>query len=185
MDDQRISKLLAYVLRHRPEEIGLRLDAQGWVAVDELLAALREHKGLELAPERLQRIVAADAKGRYSLANGRIRANQGHSVEAVDAIDPTPQVPPARLFHGTTRERWALIQQSGGLQKMARHHVHLSADEGTARQVGARHRRETAMLLAIDAAAMSADGHAFWRSANGVWLAETVPLRYLSEVERR
>ena len=33
----KISKFLSLVLRHRPEKIGLQLDANGWADVDELL----------------------------------------------------------------------------------------------------------------------------------------------------
>ena len=33
----RASKFLSYVLRHRPDEIGLTLDANGWASVAELL----------------------------------------------------------------------------------------------------------------------------------------------------
>jgi len=38
-----IRKQLRYVLRHRPDAIGIVLDRAGWVAVDELLAALARH----------------------------------------------------------------------------------------------------------------------------------------------
>jgi putative RNA 2'-phosphotransferase len=37
------SKLLSYVLRHRPDSVGLALDAHGWADVDELLACLARH----------------------------------------------------------------------------------------------------------------------------------------------
>ena len=60
---------------------------------------------------------------------------------------------------------------------MARHHVHLSADADTAAKVGSRHGR--LVVLAVDAAAMRAAGHEFFRSANGVWLVDAVPPGYL------
>ncbi len=34
-----ISKFLSFVLRHKPEAIGIVLDSEGWVSIDELLAA--------------------------------------------------------------------------------------------------------------------------------------------------
>jgi RNA:NAD 2'-phosphotransferase (TPT1/KptA family) len=39
MDKQlvEISKFLSFVLRHQPDAIGVPLDGEGWVAVDELL----------------------------------------------------------------------------------------------------------------------------------------------------
>jgi len=60
---------------------------------------------------------------------------------------------------------------------MARHHVHLSGDIPTARAVGARHGRP--VVFVIDAQAMRRDGFLFYRSANGVWLVDSVPPEYL------
>jgi hypothetical protein len=42
---EAISKQLSYVLRHRPDAIGIALDRAGWVGVDELLAAVARHAG--------------------------------------------------------------------------------------------------------------------------------------------
>ncbi len=36
-----VSKFLCYVLRHRPEEIGVRLDPSGYVDAAELVSAMR------------------------------------------------------------------------------------------------------------------------------------------------
>ena len=58
MDRVRISKFLSFVLRHRPEAIGARLDAAGFIDVDELLALLRA-SGRELSRERLFELVAS------------------------------------------------------------------------------------------------------------------------------
>jgi putative RNA 2'-phosphotransferase len=183
--DTRISRLLSYVLRHRPDEVGVSLDSEGWTEVEVLLASLRAGKGVDLDEAGLRRIVAEDEKGRYALRkrDGKlyVRANQGHSVASVDAVDEMPRTPPDLLFHGTTRERWAEIRASGGLRRMRRHHVHLSADRATAWSVGARHRRETPLLLEVDAGVMAGDGFLFRVSANGVWMADEVPLRYLRE----
>jgi putative RNA 2'-phosphotransferase len=65
------------------------------------------------------------------------------------------------------------------LQKMSRHHVHLTADKTTARRVGQRRGRP--VLLAVDAAALHAAGGVFYRSGNGVWLIEAVPPQYVRE----
>ena len=39
---QSVSRLLAKVLRHTPDELGVTLDAHGWVSVPTLLKALDE-----------------------------------------------------------------------------------------------------------------------------------------------
>ncbi len=172
-----ISKFLCYVLRHRPEEIGVTLDPAGYVDAAELVRAMQPRYP-EFTMEALQEIVATDDKKRYTLRDGRLRANQGHSVSGVLAVSLAPQKPPARLFHGTTSEKWGKIQASGGLRPMSRHHVHLSPDAETAGRVGSRRKGET-VILQVDAEAMAADGHTFLVSDNGVWLADAVPLSYL------
>ena len=68
-----------------------------------------------------------------------------------------------------------------GLDKRKRHHVHLSADRETAVKVGSRHGRP--VVFAVDAAAMVAAGFMFWRSQNGVWLADRVPPQYLQRLD--
>jgi putative RNA 2'-phosphotransferase len=63
---------------------------------------------------------------------------------------------------------------------MSRHHVHLSPDLETAARVGARPGRP--VVFEVAAAAMHAEGYLFFCSANGVWLVEEVPPRFLRPV---
>lgn len=174
----RISKTLSYHLRHRPDELGLTLEPGGWVAVDELLAALAR-KGKTIARAELDEVVARNNKRRFAFdeTGTRIRASQGHSVEVNLELESVP--PPAALYHGTSERALAAIEREG-LKKMRRHHVHLSADVATARMVGARH--GPPVVLNVDAAAMHAAGFAFFRSANGVWLVDEVPPAFLSRL---
>jgi putative RNA 2'-phosphotransferase len=174
----RISKFLSLVLRHKPEKIGLTLDEAGWTAVDDLLQASRDH-GFPITLAELQTVVAENDKARFSFSPdmSRIRANQGHST-AVN-LGYEPAAPPEYLFHGTAERFWPAIQGEG-LSKRSRHHVHLSLDIETARQVGARHGRP--LILRVDSGAMQRDGHLFYLSANGVWLTDAVPPQYLAIV---
>lgn len=66
-----------------------------------------------------------------------------------------------------------------GLKAMNRLFVHLSGDRETARKVGARHGRP--VLFRVRAGQMHRDGIRFFRSVNGVWLAERVPAVYLEQ----
>ncbi|GAB7044976.1 RNA 2'-phosphotransferase [Catenuloplanes indicus] len=177
MDIKRISKRLSLVLRHRPESIGVTLTADGWIPVPALLAALARH-GLPLTRDQLGRVVDENDKKRFTIertsGGERIRANQGHSV-AVE-LGYAAEAPPGTLYHGTADRNLASIRERG-LVKGGRHHVHLSPDPATARTVGTRHGRP--VVLTVAAARMAADGHAFFRSANGVWLTDAVPPEYL------
>jgi putative RNA 2'-phosphotransferase len=169
------SRLLSYVLRHRPQEYGLELGEGGWVSVRELLAALLQ-RGHAMTREQLVDIVRSNDKQRFALSadGGRIRANQGHSV-AVD-LQLTPIAPPAVLYHGTVRKALLAIREQG-LKPKSRIHVHLSADTETARRVGTR--RGQPVILEVRAAALAEAGHVFYRSDNGVWLTSHVPRQFI------
>jgi putative RNA 2'-phosphotransferase len=173
MDDQALSRLLAYVLRHRPDAAGLVLDPHGWADVDELVAGLCG-MGRRVTAADVRRIADADAKGRYEITNGRIRAVQGHSVE-VD-LGLRPRRPPAVLYHGTVERNLASIMALG-LRPGSRQSVHLSTDVASATAVGARRGRP--VVLAVDAAGLHAAGHEFRRASNGVWLTDSVPPEHL------
>jgi putative RNA 2'-phosphotransferase len=175
MQNQQLSKTLSYVLRHRPEEFGLQLDAQGWVGVAELLRALHAHRH-PATPEQLYEVVATNDKQRFSLsADGtKIRANQGHSV-TVD-LELTAVAPPELLYHGTATRFLDSIRKDG-LRSGSRQHVHLSADAETAVAVGRRHGKP--VVLTVQAGQLYRSGGLFYLSANGVWLTLAVPPEYL------
>ncbi|WP_309093654.1 RNA 2'-phosphotransferase [Streptomyces sp.] len=176
MDERRtvkVSKYLSKHLRHQPERIGLALDEAGWVEIDTLIAAAAAH-GFRFTRAELDHVVATNDKRRFAVEGTRIRASQGHSIEVGLGL-PTA-APPAYLYHGTIVRHLEAIRAEG-LRPMNRHAVHLSADRETATRVGARRGRP--VVLTVDAGAMHRDGHVFHVSANGVWLAQAVPSRYL------
>lgn len=175
MNQQKISKLLSFVLRHRPDRLGLTLDPQGWVAISDLLEALHKD-GKIITLRQLQQVVAENDKQRFTIdpTQQRIRANQGHSIPIDLALEPT--TPPAVLYHGTAKRYMPSIQQKG-LLKGTRQHVHLSVDQNTAYKVGSRHGKP--IILVVDTTAMLADQYLFYCSENGVWLIDHVPAQYL------
>ncbi len=177
-DQVRLTRRISMVLRHRPESAGLTLDANGWVPVADLLAALR------IGPGELELVVAGNDKQRFAVETGpggveRIRASQGHSRRVAIDLDLPPATPPPVLYHGTPRANLESIRRDG-LRSQTRHHVHLSGDEPTAIRVGNR-RSADVLVLRVAAAGMAAAGHTFQQSANGVWLTAAVPPIYLTE----
>lgn len=178
-DNIRISKLLSYALRHKPAEIGITLDENGWSDVPILLDKLAQY-GDPVTMPVLQHVVATNAKKRFSFNDDetKIRASQGHSVE-VD-LGYNQQQPPEFLYHGTVSKFIPSILRQG-LQKMNRHHVHLSADVQTANIVARR--RGEPVILQVNAGAMHAKGYAFYVSANSVWLTDEVPVEFIEAVK--
>lgn len=173
----RISRFLALILRHNPAAGRLRLDAEGWADVEDVLAAVRRKFG-SFSPDDLARLVETDGKRRYALsADGRkIRASQGHSVDIDLGLAPVD--PPPLLYHGTKRQFLESILTEG-LRPGKRRHVHLSADVETAQKVGDRRAGET-VILTVRCGDM--EDHPFYLSANGVWLTDHVPPSCLDTV---
>lgn len=174
----KISKYLSYHLRHHPDAIGLELAPGGWVTVDDLLAAAKQHQ-FPISRQELNDVVANNDKKRFSFdeTGTLIRANQGHSVEIDLQLEPI--APPEVLYHGTGHGAVEAILTQG-LQKRSRHHVHLSADIETAKKVGTRHGKP--VVFVVDAARMHQDGYPFYCSENGVWLVDEVPPEYLAKL---
>ena len=174
-----ISKYLSLVLRHDPAAVGVTLDAEGWVNVDDLIAGAARN-GSSFTRAELEEVVQTNDKQRFAFSDDgqRIRANQGHSI-TVD-LGLKPETPPEFLYHGTV-ERFVSSIMTKGLDRRARQHVHLSVDVATATRVGSR--RGKPVILQIAAASMHSEGLHFFRSANGVWLTEQVPPEYISRTE--
>lgn len=172
---KQISKFLSFVLRHKPEEIGLVLNNEGWANVEELIGKMNQ-KNTTLTLFDLKEIVALNDKKRFIFSDdfSKIRASQGHSI-AID-LKLEAVIPPEILYHGTAEKNRASIFEKGIL-KQDRNHVHLSADIETAKKVGMRYGKP--VVLEVLATQMYQDGHVFFISENNVWLTDYVPTVFM------
>jgi len=170
-EKNKTSKFLSLVLRHKPEEIDLVLDNDGWANVDELL------QKMVIGFEDLKEVVKTNAKKRFTFSDDfkKIRANQGHSIDVDLKLEPI--IPPEILFHGTAEKNIDSILEKG-LLKQERNHVHLSDDIETARNVGLRYGKPK--ILKVYALNMYHEGYLFYHSKNGVWLTDFIPIDFIS-----
>ena len=173
-------RFLALVLRHKPQTVGIELDAHGWAQVEALLVAFNRIEAFNML--MLEQIVAEDGKQRFAFSEDkkRIRANQGHSVK-VD-VELREVAPPEILYHGTAVKYVTSINRQGLIAKQ-RLYVHLSANVETAHNVGKRHGEP--FIYAVLAGEMARAGYKFYLSANGVWLTECVPKKFLRDWKER
>lgn len=169
---------LTYILRHKPQDICIAMDTQGWVSVSDLLEKAKYVKPVTL--DMLVAEVDADEKGRFEFNRDqtKIRCVQGHSVEHV-IINMEEWTELAPLYHGTAEKNVSSIMHEGIL-KRKRKHVHISNDIETAQRVGQRHGEP--VVFEIDARAMITHGYKFYRAENGVILTDHVPSRYIKLV---
>lgn len=173
----QISKYLCLILRHNPDLIGVTLDSMGYCSVEELIKKTK----LPFTAQILENVVDTDNKQRfsYNADKTKIRCVQGHSV-TVDYGDIV-QVPSVILFHGTVKERLNTIMRQG-LRPMSRTHVHLSSETATAKSVGARYGKP--IILQIAAKDAWNAGIKFYLADNGVWLADSIPPRFIKVLDK-
>ena len=182
MKDQlkHISKFMSLVLRHKPEEIGLQLDENGWTKVDELIEKMN-NKGIIVDHDSINKVVETNDKKRvaFNLDKTMIRANQGHSINI--ELNLPEAIPPDILYHGTTVKYLDDILKDG-LKRQSRQHVHLSVTIETARSVGSRHGKP--VILMIRSKDMHDAGYKFYLSENKVWLTDAIPVEYIKRWEK-
>jgi putative RNA 2'-phosphotransferase len=106
----RLSKFLSLILRHRPEQVGLTLDPQGRVAVEDLVGALKANGWEDLLASEIEEVVRLDAR-RFALQDGMIRARYGHSITLQQ---PGPMArPPEWLYNAVADEEAGAVSERG------------------------------------------------------------------------
>lgn len=164
------SKRLSWLLRHGAGEQGLAMDAAGWAAIADVLAATG------LSRDELDDAVRTNTKRRLQLDGEHVRACQGHSQRNTavtrEGLERSwqPWTGNASLWHGTSRAALAGIAERGILP-IARTHVHLADAPDAA--VGKR--AEVDVLLEVDPTRLRTHGLDVFVAPNGVVLVREVP----------
>ncbi len=184
MGHAKLSVYLSFLLRHQPEDLALNMDKHGYVAVDELIAAINKKSCYSITREVLDNIVATDNKGRYAFsADGhKIKACQGHTIPWVEPKLIYDQLPPQYLYHGTTARAYQSIVADGGINKMQRHGVHLQPTERLAWESARRWKGEIPVVLKVNTLPMQEAFATFGKAENGVWCTDFVPVEHIAEV---
>jgi len=175
-----LSKLMAKILRHKAKKLGIEMDSEGYIFIDDLLQ-LACFKQLRPTKDDIHEAVANSDKQRFALtADGlKVRANQGHSIAGViDEQSLLEKLTAERVaeltsgtglvYHGTYRKNIDIIIAEG-LCRMARTHIHFATAYDGSAISGMR--RNCEVVVAVDVVkAMEEGGLFFFRSDNGVIL---------------
>ncbi len=171
-----LSKFMSFVLRHRPENFGLRLDPFGFVNIRDLLSVLQNRYG-NVQLSDIQRVVEDCPKGRFQIEGEKIRARYGHSVDV--QLDTQPSEPPQYLYHGTSPTmKNSILEQ--GLKPIKRRYVHLSKSKDEAFKVGGR-KSKNPVAFSIKAKEAFETGIKFY-DMGMVVLSEFVPNQFIELV---
>jgi putative RNA 2'-phosphotransferase len=169
--DTMISRSMSFLLRHGAKNEQVPITDDGYVTIADLITWLRS-KGNIADPERICKIVANDAKGRYRISDDglSIQAHQGHSKGAGVEVKLEPYTGTGPLIHGTYSHLRASIELTG-LNSGTRQHIHMTEakhDTNWAKLM----RKDITMCVLVDVALAKKNGHEFFISGNSVVLTK-------------
>ena len=173
--EERLSRFLALVLRHKPDSVGIALDPAGFVDILLLARSLAAQPGWGWITEDAIRALARRDPRRYEIDGDRIRARYGHSI-SIEAPGKAV-LPPEWLYYGTSPEA-PIIIRSEGLRPQGRQFVHLSATRQDALAVGRRHSPQPVVITVLARRAYAA-GIAFYQASPSIYLTRALPPDYL------
>jgi len=109
-NQQKISKLISYWLRHKPQDGNIQLDKFGWAKIDDVLIALKSNN-FDFTSNQLIELNESFDKIRWEidLDKQNIKATHGHSVSIVQELNSEiPNEPNKRGFR-TKRNKTNLV----------------------------------------------------------------------------
>ncbi|WP_406660284.1 RNA 2'-phosphotransferase [Methanolobus sp. ZRKC3] len=169
--EERLGRFVSGALRHFPEDVGLEMDAQGWVDLDFLYDAMKKRYRWGTM-ERLLSLVKSDKKERYEIDDSFIRARYGHSVE-VDLISDYPENELSFLYYGVSQEEADMILDNG-ITPVRQCYVHLSTSLEKAKQAALVH-TDNPVIFEVDAQAAQQEGVDIVTVNRDIALARGIP----------
>ncbi len=176
-----LGRIMAGVLRHFPEKLGVMVDGHGWVDISEFVEAIGvSRSGFQwLKEHHIEAIALTDPKGRYQIDGGMIRATYGHTIDI--RLDDLPTAELVDFYYPVTEEEIDIILE-GGLNPIDRKSVHLSGSIEKAMEAG-KVRTEEPLILHIDGKKAREDGIQIYRAGKDVYITERIDAKYISKAE--
>jgi len=176
-----LGRIMAGVLRHFPEKLGVMVDGHGWVDISEFVEAVGiSRSGFQwLREHHIEAIALTDPKGRYQIDGGMIRATYGHTIDI--RLDDLPPAEIDEFYYPVTEEEIDIILE-GGLNPIDRKNVHLSGSIEKAIEAG-KVRTEEPLLLRIDGKKAKADGVQIYRAGKDVYITDRIDAKYISKAD--
>ena len=167
-----LTKLIAYVLQHRPDEFGLVLDEDGFVSLKELQQAIAEEEGWSyVRRSHITEAIYAGDRERFQLTDGRIRD------VLFTPIPCEPASPPKILYQGIRRRAYPHIIQQG-LVPQGGTYCLLTTSRELALRMG-RRRDPDPILLEVQAQRACENGICFYQANPLIYLTNHIPPSYI------
>lgn len=176
---EKIGRIIAGMLRHFPENYGVRLDEHGWVKVYSIIPAIRSLRRQYgwITPYHVEALAFTDPKKRYQLKNGEIRASYGHTIPVELDDLPTEDIP-KKLYYQTTNEEFEFIKETG-ISPSDKTWIHLSLTYRQAYVAGLYHVDQPS-IVEIDVDALSKSGYPVYQATDDVFVVKEIPPDFIS-----
>ena len=176
-----VGRILAGMLRHFPENYGVRMDDHGWVKIYSVATVIRAQKKSFwwLTPFHIEALVRTDPKERYQINDKEeIRATYGHTIPVNLDDLPADDIPEV-LYYQTTDEELEFIRETG-ISPSDKSWVHLSLTPRQAYISGLFH-IEAPAVVPVDTKSMIKSGINVYRATSDVFLVDNIPPEFVGE----
>lgn len=176
-----LGRILAGMLRHFPENYGVRLDDHGWVKIYSIVPAIRARRKSFgwLTVRHIESMALTDPKERYQVSRDHeIRASYGHTIPIEMDDLPTDEVPDV-LYYQTTNEELEFIKETG-ISPSDKSWIHLSRTYRQAYVSGLYHVDEP-KILGIDVKGLVSSDKPVYRATDDVFLVREIPTEFIIE----
>jgi len=180
LEIEGLSRILAGMLRHFPENYGIRLNEHGWIKIYSLVPAIRAEKRnfSWLTPYHLEAMVKTDTKERYAINSlHEIRATYGHTIHVEMDDLPSDDIP-GKLYYQTTDEEYDFIKETG-ITPSDKTWIHLSKTYRQAYVSGLFH-IDSPTVLEVDTERLVSSGRPVYRATSDIFVAKEIPPEFVS-----
>src|SRR5262249_28401944 len=140
---ERITRSLAFMLRHQPETFDLELDPHGFAELDAVGPAPHGRLGEPVEEEDVREAVSSGDRPHYEIQGTRIRALYGHSIP----VEPGPSSKPPEFLYVAVPEQELERARRFGLRGGRRRFLHLAITKEDAAESGRRAARDYTVLV--------------------------------------
>lgn len=165
-----LAREVARVLRHAPDQLGLVLEAEGWVSLDDLYDGFMTMTSYSFEFSYLREALESNNRGRFDLEGDRVRALKGHTTSQVSYKVAEP--PEGHLYRVYSARHLNYLQDLG-VQRHRKKYTRLFENPFQAQSDAKKRRIKNGVMVSIDAQQAYHDGTLFYLH-DGNWYVEEV-----------
>ena len=167
---KQLAKLIDYILRRRPDELGLVTDEDGFIRIKELLKAVNEEEGFSyVRRSHLDEIMLSVPDHPFEVADNRIRSKFRDQLPRHTYAQDLPKL----LYTCVRRKAYPHVAEKG-IHPAGFSRVVLSSGVDMAERLGRRIDR-SAVLLTVQVPPCKERGVVFFQAGETLFLADFIP----------